>query len=241
MSTKFDVIKKVDQRTKSIINGFMKEAQSLLPFQDNSYYNIPDLVFMITILYYFNPEYFSVHGRNMELNENKDIMGSHGGRNTVYGNIVITKKDRGKFIWTFKLIEPKENVIMTIGIDSSNKAFVNDRFYCSGYGHVFYGYQSYSEFDTGSLMMRSSEVEKQSWKDTDQGYEYGVIYSDTESQVKMELNMDDKTLKYYVNGKDQGIAFQNICFENDEKYSMCISLDEPMSVRLLDFKHEFTV
>ena len=66
---------------------------------------------------------------------------------------------------------------------------------------------------------------------------YGCAYSDKDNQVKMELNMDDKTLKYYVNGEDQGIAFDNICFDNDQHYSMCISLDEPMSVQLIDFKH----
>ena len=51
----------------------------------------------------------------------------------------------------------------------------------------------------------------------------------------MELNMDDKTLKYYVNGKHQEIDFDNICFQNDEQYSMVICLDEKMIIQLEDF------
>ena len=48
--------------------------------------------------------------------------------------------------------------------------------------------------------------------------------------------MNDKTIKYYVQGFDQGIAFDNIYFDNDQEYSMFVSMHEPMSVQLLDFQ-----
>ena len=44
-------------------------------------------------------------------------------------------------------------------------------------------------------------------------------------------------IEYYVNGIAQGIAFDEICFKNDDNNSMKVRLDESMSVQLLDFHH----
>ena len=75
------------------------------------------------MVYYLNPEYFTSHGESMRLNENKDEVWNigHHKLNTVYGNILITKEDKGKFIWRFKTIEPADDVTLAIGIDSSQK------------------------------------------------------------------------------------------------------------------------
>ena len=131
MNTSFDLIKKADQISKDIVTGFIKDAQTLLPNEKSTYYNIPELIFILTIIYYFNPEYFTIHGKYMRLNETKDTVERFMDpeafwiRNTVYGNIVITKEDKGKFIWTFKTIEPPEETEIAIGIDSSGKAHAN--------------------------------------------------------------------------------------------------------------------
>ena len=39
----------------------------------------------------------------------------------------------------------------------------------------------------------------------------------------MQLNVKNKTLQYWVNDKDQGIAFQNIDFSDNIKYNLAIS------------------
>ena len=97
--------------------------------------------------------------------------------------------------------------------------------------NAFYGCESWGDEDTTSRVRNISVPEE--------GYQrqYGDVYTIGKNEVKMVLDMDYKILKYYVNGKDQGIAFGNICFGNDEQYSMCISLDEEMSIQLTDYQH----
>ena len=41
----------------------------MLPNEKNSYFNIPELVVMLTMVYHWIPEYFAVHGKRITLNE----------------------------------------------------------------------------------------------------------------------------------------------------------------------------
>ena len=66
---------------------------------------------------------------------------------------------------------------------------------------------------------------------------YGCVFCDKQCEVTMELNMKDKTLKYNVDGKDQGVPFKDVFLRNDEVYSMCISLDEEMAIELKQYQH----
>ena len=251
MTTSFELIKTVDQKTKDIVNGFITDLQSLLPNDQSIYYNIPSLVFIIITLYYYNPEYFTIHGDYMKLNDAKNIVEKRSaGRsirlygdsfaNSVYGNILINKSSTGKHIWTFNIIKPNVGGIMVIGIDSSNKKFPNDDSIGSEANNktAYYGYQSKPVWiDWDDDVIKSIRVFNSNVDENKYPKYYGDIYSHDSNEVKMELNMNTKTLKYYVNGKDQGIAFKNICFKNDEQYSMCITLYWEMTVKLSDYQH----
>ena len=165
---------------------------------------------------------------------------------TVYGNVVIEQHSSGKHIWTFNIIKPNIDAIVVIGIDSSNKEFVNSDMNTRFNKNAFYGYQSYGEEmnlrlfdddDDDDYSVQGNRIYNKSVDKYEYRYDYGDVYSDAKNEIKMELNMDDKTLKYYVNGNDQGIAFKNICFNKDQKYSMFISMDEKMTVKISDYKH----
>ena len=54
---------------------------------------------------------------------------------------------------------------------------------------------------------------------------YGKIYRKGDI-IKMEFNVPKRTLLYYKNGVNLGIAFNDIIFENDEKYNMVVSMYE---------------
>ena len=243
--TNFEAIKNADQKTKDIVNCFMKQLQELLPYQQNPYYNIPAIVFMITMSYYYNPEYFTTYGNYMQLNEDKNEIYLQPSAkyelvtNTAYGNIVITKSDIGKHIWTFKIIETNKEVVMGIGLDSSNKEFPNKDFVTDDNTHSYYVYSSYADVEsyedietiTGERY-HNEAVDEHSYTKS-----YGDAYTGTSCEVKMELNMDEKTIRYYVNDEDQGVAFKDICFRNDEEYKMCISFDESVTVQLRNYQH----
>ena len=237
------MIKPADQKTKDTVNGFTRGLQSLLPNDHNNYNNIPSLVFMIITLFYYNPEYFTIHGDHMILNDDKSIIkmlyyGS-GSINLVYGNIVINKSSTQKRIWTFNIMKPNVDATMVISIDSSNKKFANGESIGSKANNAtsYYGNQSHNDVsialrDDDSIRVYNSTVDENEYP-----YYYGEVYSDYIGEVKMDLNMNLKTLKYYVNERDQGIAFKDICFKNDEQYSMCITLDDEMTVKLSDYQH----
>lgn len=45
------VLKKINAKTMNLINGFVHNVQILLP-ADNSYYNIPELIVQIILMFY---------------------------------------------------------------------------------------------------------------------------------------------------------------------------------------------
>lgn len=47
-------------------------------------------------------------------------------------------------------------------------------------------------------------------------FDYGCSYCMTEYIVLMELNTKQKTLRYFVNAKDQGIAIHDVKFDNNQ-------------------------
>ena len=63
-------IKNVDDITKKIVFGYIARCQKILP-KNNTYYNIPSLVSHICILYYWNPEFWSVYGNGIIVNDDK--------------------------------------------------------------------------------------------------------------------------------------------------------------------------
>ena len=227
-------MKNADQRTKDIINGFIRNVECMLAIvnEDNAYYNIPSLVFMITMLYYYNPEYFTIHGQQITVNEDKNIAVAllEDVQNTVYGHLAIGRSSKGKHIWIFDIIKPNKDVLIAIGIDSSSKSFPDSSINSMDNESSYYAYQCWA-----GLPAKRGRARKV--QNTRCGVSYGVVFSNKASQIKMELNMDNKTLKYYIDGEDQGTAFDNICFKNDEKYSMSISMDEEMCIKLSDYQH----
>eukprot|EP01084_Bolivina_argentea_P236308 397372_1 len=71
MSTKkeasyFNINKNVDHRTRSVVFGFTRSVELL--FVKRIY--IPSEIVLICLLYYYNPEYFTVHGPALILKDN---------------------------------------------------------------------------------------------------------------------------------------------------------------------------
>ena len=69
MSLNFEEVKQIDQRTKNIVFGFIRWSQQLL-LQESTYYNIPNIIYHICILFFwqkiipykFSEKYKSNHG-----------------------------------------------------------------------------------------------------------------------------------------------------------------------------------
>ena len=61
-----------DQITMDLIHGYLRIQQSLLPFEETTYYTISSLVIHLILTFFYNPEYFTDHGEFIKWNEDCD-------------------------------------------------------------------------------------------------------------------------------------------------------------------------
>ena len=120
--------------------------------------------------------------------------------------------------WIFKILTCLDDTIY-IGIDSSNKKYIN-----SDYGHHCRECDMYS-FGQGNIYHEHLFSSNH----------YGTKIKEKEIII-MEINTQKQTLKYYTNDKDHGIAAENIDFINNS-YHLAIGLyDKEDSVQLKKFE-----
>ena len=216
--TYFGRINDVDPVSQCIVFGFIRCIEQSL----SKMRSIPMEIFSMCLLYYYNPEYFTNHGDYISL-KNGDKTMEHNSDNeydTVYGNLEINDKDYIKCSWTFQINKLNDNLVMGIGI-SCNRRVINDMFAGSENTYAYEAYRIGELHSKGDLT------------------EYGCPWKDGDI-VKMELDVENKTLRYFVNSEDQGIAVQDINFDNDIKYVMAMYLDEKSIVTLLEFEATYS-
>ena len=234
MSDNFQKI--TDQATNDLVNGYVKEQQLVFPFAKTANYTIP-LVQHLIATYFHAAEFFTTHGSLITLNEKSNTLTFNDNETekcsstpcTVYGNIRIDDKMHcNKFLWEFKIISANDMVCIGIGIDSSNKEYTNTMFDSSINKYPYYSFESI-KIVTGLSQILTN----------DSSDDYGSFYCKPNSVVKMELDTNNKTLRYYVNGADQGIAVDNVKFDNNEQYVAAISVNKNVKIKLLKFEQKY--
>ena len=66
-----DEAKQARQKDKDLTFGFLREAQLLLPHDQNPHYRIPKIVEFITVLYAHMIEHFEDFGSTLKISENQ--------------------------------------------------------------------------------------------------------------------------------------------------------------------------
>eukprot|EP01084_Bolivina_argentea_P219071 371624_1 len=264
MSTKkvalnFDTIKNVDHTTRFIVFGFVRSVEVLFVNK----IHIPSEIVLMCLLYYYNPEYFTVHGPKMILKDNgytvESNMHSHVFTgNTAYGNVEINKDDYIKCIWDFEITNgasggDSNHNTLAIGI-AANKKNAEEMFVVEwqifldkddenaddvlcGYN---YGYQTYDtdcellETEVTTDLFGGSMLSCANMKT------YGCMWK-VGDIVTMELDVQNEILKYYVNSIDKGIAVEGVYFDNNVKYVMAVACDGEATIKLINFKATYNV
>ena len=219
------------QRNIDVVNGYMKRAQLLLPYQDNPYYNIPELVNHICINFYNNSEYFTKYNENnVELNDDTTIYMKNDNFASCYGSLNIMVDTYSKYIWKFKMLEFQG--LIAIGIDSSNKAHVDRDFYDCDNANPYYANEIYAN---GMGILYSHDASNS------YSNRYAFTRIDTiGSLITMELNVKNRTLNYFINDIAQGNAFKNIYFDENTVYNMAVyGGGKNNTIQLTDFSHLF--
>ena len=217
----FEWLKKVPQRTKDCVHGYIHEAQHLFPI-DNPYYNIPSLVVYLCLDYYCPRECFHQIGPKMTTNEDKNIVmmkkdGDYS-YNTAYGQITTDPAMNCIYKWDIKVTNIGSGVL---GIGLCNIEHMIDECFMTGNHCVAYW--------VGGI----EGPDMKYTKNTPPKF-------DTNDTISVEINTKDKILKYYNNNQDVGdIEWENYKFDWSKCYCLAVSIMDHGSVKLLSFQQTF--
>ena len=99
-------MERTHERNRIIVNGFVRQSQSLLPFEDNPYYNLTEVITQICLVYYALNEYWNLLHHDFVTEENgrrlTRIKGK-GRNNTNYGNLTVPSKGNCGYEWHIKI------------------------------------------------------------------------------------------------------------------------------------------
>ena len=225
-----DVLKQIDDTTKDIINGYIRNEQLLLPYEENAYYLIPPLVIHLILLYYFDAEYFNIPYEHKETSkaykvseDKKTITKTDWSDISIFGNIVIpSTRSSLIYCWSFKILQLHTN--LTFGITSD----INDTFKAafwrnqksSNYGAMYSGHRVSRAIPEAS---------------------YPIDHVDNNDIIKMVLDLKEKEIRYWVNDKNLGAAYTDIDVGEDIKYKMVIDMmDAQTKIQLIDYQVSVT-
>ena len=217
-------LKFVDYKTAILTSGYIKDILSTSKLLNASGDEIifPSDIKNIIILFLFQMEKFIKCGESITISEHGNILtlkNSNDYCNTIHGKVDIdfNKYPNAIYKWKFN-IEAQQ---ASIGIESDpNRKRIND--YCFPSSTYDKSRYYYAIGDAGDLEYQDS---KGSWDSYDSitgkvgKYVDGIHKSDV---IEMILNVSKKTMIFHKNGKDLGVAYNDI--DNSKTYHMAICL-----------------
>eukprot|EP01084_Bolivina_argentea_P150603 262991_1 len=235
-------IQYVDKYYQCIVKGYIYKLETSQYVQ----HLIPDIVFGIILLFYYENEFFSKCGSDMEITstdlkkqkKNKveliNTTAWHKVSNTAYGNIIIDthKFQNVIYKWVLNIVSEMVNSSCVIGIHSSDGLFDTD-------------YNAYSQFFAQKHSVyygRRIGTKRLTMITNDDNCDYEDINGDLRTiasvetyKIELILNTKEKVLKYIDNDSDIGIAFKDISLNQPSRLAISTSTQD-LSVQIFDFK-----
>ncbi len=207
MSSCFKLLSKIDQTTKYVVYGWIREAEVELKLV-----HIPMMISSICILYYRDDEIFDITGDDIKLSQNKKCITEIGAEyrcNCNYGIIEVSSNSDNVYRWDLKIIkQPQQYWSIFAGLSSVRK--LGDIWsLCRENG----GASIYMYANLGSIY----DANKAHWT------MYGQRFRENDT-VSIILDLQKQQITYLVNEEDQGIAYKNIIKNDDIKYQLLVVL-----------------
>ena len=226
MALKTERLKFVDSQTNLLVTGYTKSFNDL----KNEHIFPTDIINMI-ILFLFEIEKFIKSGKEIEIIDGgtkATIVDDNPGYTTVHGKLDI---DCGKY--TNAIYKWKFNVQAdgtSIGIDSDTQRQYVDKYcfpaYASDKARYFYAMG-----DTGDLEYNCSDGP---WT-VNKPKEYSD-YIKKGDEIDMILDVSTKTMIFYKNGKNLGVAYDDIDADKIYHMAICLGSNEPDEfIEIVDF------
>ena len=220
--------KAVSQRVKDFTFGYIREAQSLFPNDHNPYYNIPEIVAFITVLYVNIAEYFEFCGPKLKISEDQMTVkyDSEQTQDTsVYGAIRINKQDKiKKYKWKFMINIIEDSLVIDFGIVDANCKIINS--------YAMYQVSGTFECSDGSIVAIADANNIGSVSEDKNEDALKVNDGDI---VELELNLEQQRLYFLVN-QQRHYQYIKTTLEDDKEYKLAMCMDEQASVTIIDFK-----
>ena len=206
MSSFVKKIKSIPQWEKDLIFGHSRQSEKLIKLTP-----IPMAVSYLCLMYFYEYDYFHECEKEISINDTKNIAKVTGYRSRwVYGKVIIQTRIPMIYSWTLEGLDATR-CLQHITISSKNLISLPGK-------HEINGLQS-----NGDTFSCNSSANETIPCDGKLSYSEGFSEGDT---VKMEINTMERHIKYYINGKDYGVAFENVDF-NAQKFRMALFIGAP--------------
>ena len=223
-SVKVDInwLKQIDDKIKCVIFGYIRNVQNILP-SNKPFYNIPQLISYIILLYFYEYECFEIAGKDIKISSNGKIITKKSTfnlnlKNTTFGEYIIEwKNNNDNIIYEWKIKLNKIHRWDVIGFASNHTQ--NDNDYMSSKINPFYC------IFMGGFKLRLNKI-----------LEYSDVFKSGDI-IKINFNLIQKKLIFYKDTISNGIVFKNIQCNDGIKYKLAICLSKNESeIELIDFK-----
>ena len=218
MSTGFQIAdaKEVDEITKLIIFGFIRNMQELKVY-------IPDLICFMIMIFYMEKEYFDKAGADYKISEDKLSMTrikGEGWNNSAFFKNWIPSTSNVIIKWIFKATKTEGNVVMGITTDDSylNKDFTNMS------SAKIYAFSSHGWFNSDK--MNDIKIHD--------------VWFKTGDTMMLILDLKQRDIFFQINDGDRKHLWSNIQIGDEIKYKFAICLRVAGDIiTLTDFSQEF--
>lgn len=223
MALDFHALQDVDQKEKDIVFGYMKDINQSIEID----YIIPSLVLHSCLLYYYQPEYFAI----IATEDNEQSVNISNDKMTVslipnqwascFGNVEIHSMSKRICRWSIRVkgeggvSNAKLLVVGVSGNGSLSDVFFHQNeensFACNGVG---------DQWINGTI---SNIKNLCAW-------EHGDL-------IGIKLDLKQRTMEYFCNGKTQGIIHENISISDAISYRLAVYLDwDGLTVTIENFQ-----
>ena len=235
-------VKRIRQKDKDLVSGYIRTAQSSLNNMDNLCNNIPAIIGHLVALYLYVIEYFAHHGTDLNISDNGMTLTCTDNKEydeklSAYGYMLINNKTKWKeCVWKFKMsifdgtLNPDGGLVVNIGLVSSN---------CNGYlfkADRYYSFCVAWTINEGQINLYDNDNIEESteyWMDLVNWPQDRAVHD--QDEVILKLNLEKKILSLCVKGK-QWFEYFNIEMGTDIEYKLGVTLDIGRGITLIDCK-----
>ena len=206
MMETFEKVKRIDERDKFVVSGFVREIENVLP-NNNPFYNVTDLIIYLILAFYYEFDEWDPLFKSNHIKIDGNVVINTFGRK--YATVFLKNicKSPNKYHWKFKIKKYDgqhkgwNNLIGIWKINTKPPA-LNDGQHFTSIQHGGYAFiSSYAKISDASVA--GCYVRNGNYSDRT-NYGKRCVEGDI---IEMYLDLKKFELSYSINQKDYGVAF----------------------------------